>query len=130
MTKYPVTAGKLKITVQVPPGSDCNSITPGFPIKTSITITFQGINPKTGKLATASSAVKSTLASYSQASRHRWPSHGGSALREDHQPVLLEGGERPPDHRRRCGSPWVLCSAKGGLKVMHLNNGPSSLTLS
>jgi hypothetical protein len=131
MPKYPISAGKLKITVTVPAGSDCNNVTPGFPLKTSISITFQGINPKTGKLATAAKAFKSTLAVYSQASPVPLAVDLVSQPNSTSTSPFL--GKVASVHLtidEDAATRAMGCAAKGGLKVMHLNNGPGSLTLS
>jgi len=131
VTKYPVTAGKLKITVQLPPGSTCDNVQPGFPIKSSITVTFQGINPKTGKLATASSAVKSTLASYAQTSAAPLAVDiVGQPFAKTTSPFFTKVANVHLTIDEDAAARATLCAAKGGLKVMHLNNGPGSFTLS
>jgi len=62
----PITAGTFRLTLAVPPGSTCAAITPGFPVKSSLSITWSTPNPaKPGKLEKVGSE-KTTLASYSE----------------------------------------------------------------
>jgi len=67
-TKYgtPITSGSIKLTLEIPPGSTCSGLTSGFPVKSSLSIKWNAINPKNNKPAKVFSE-KTTLASYAQA---------------------------------------------------------------
>lgn len=60
----PITNGAVKVTLQIPAGSTCAALTPGFPITTQLAITWTTPDParpgKYKKVATE----KTTLASY------------------------------------------------------------------
>jgi hypothetical protein len=67
-TKYgtPITSGSMKVTLEIPPGSTCSGLTAGFPLKSSVKISWNAINPKNNK-PTKVFSEKTTLASYAQA---------------------------------------------------------------
>jgi len=62
----PVTTGTFRLTLKVPPGSTCAAITPGFPLKSALSIVWKTPDPaKPGKLKTVGREM-TTLASYSE----------------------------------------------------------------
>jgi len=62
----PITGGAFRLTLQVPPGSTCAGITPGLPVKSSLSITWNTPDPaQPGRLKKVGSE-KTTLASYTE----------------------------------------------------------------
>jgi hypothetical protein len=54
-SKYPISGGSVKVTVQFNPGSSCSALVNGTPIKSKISVMWMGVNPKNGKLSTVGS---------------------------------------------------------------------------
>jgi hypothetical protein len=127
----PVLAGTFKAMIQVNPGSDCNSITPGAPIKSTLAIKFQAM--KKGKLATAESdkTTVATLSTSLDPSGHLVfdivgaPfSNPKSALLGKTPTIIVVTDQDGATRTTGCATP------KKGLGLLTFNTGPSSITIS
>ena len=127
----PVLAGTFKATIQMGPGSDCNAITPGAPIKSTLAIKWQAM--KKGKLATAESD-KTTVANLTTSldgSGHLVFDIVGapfanpkSALLGKTATIIVQTDQDGPTRTTGCSTP------KKGLGLLTFNMGPSSITVS
>ena len=62
-TKFPISAGAVKIKGSLPPGSNCSTLATLPLAGTSFSVKWQGINPKNGKLSTAAPKSIATVSS-------------------------------------------------------------------
>jgi hypothetical protein len=131
-SKYPIIAGAFTASIQLPPGATCSSPVSGTPLKTKLTVKWEGINPKTGKLATAAPTDTTTVTAFVQNaspfgfSLTTAPLAGSKSLllgKTLHMDIVID--QSASDIATGCG-------AKGGLKLLNFTgvNGPSKLNLS
>jgi hypothetical protein len=131
-SKYPITAGAFTASIKLPTGADCSNFVPGTPIKTKLTIKWEGINPSTGKLATAAPTDNTTITSFVQNSGPLGfgvtsaPLAGSKSLfmgKTVNLNIIID---------ELASAISTSCAAKGGLKALHFTgvNGASTLTLS
>ena len=130
--KFPITAGMFKMSIQVGPGGTCDSLVTGEPLKTKLKIKWEGVNPKTGKLATVAKDT-TTLASVSEHHGPRGFTMLSVSLTDPKSKFLGKSAtfdividERADEIAQACATP------KKGLQSLHFGgaNGPSKLTLS
>jgi Big-like domain-containing protein len=145
-SRYPITAGTVTLAIKgLNPGATCGSLDtgPGAKYSAKLAFAFKGINPKTGKLATATVKTKVTLVSFTEQ-----PSPFGhtavSVVVADpkgknpfigHSATLTIAYDETPSQIS------ASCASKSGLKSLHFGsvvdhkvmwspvNGPSTLEL-
>jgi hypothetical protein len=134
-TKFgtPITSGKIKLTIEIPPGSVCGGLTPGFPVKSSLSITWNAINPKNNEPAKVYSE-KTTMASYVESSGNPitidmssqafGPKSKTPGFMDKHADVRFVIDELP-------AAIAPQCATKDGVKELHFTgvNGPSTLAV-
>jgi hypothetical protein len=131
-SKYPITDGAFTASIKLPADASCSNFVPGALIKTKRTIKWEGINPKTGKLATAGPTDNTTVTSLVQNSGPFGfgvtgaPFAGSKSLFKGKTPnmnIIID---------ELASAISASCSASGGLKALHFTgvNGTSMLTLS
>ena len=131
----PITAGTFKLSLEVPPGSTCAGITAGFPVKSSLSITWKTPNPaKPGKLKKVGSE-KTTLASYAEpganpivlgaVSQDFGPKSKTPGFMSKHAVLSLTMDQTAAQIAAGCADP------KKGLRVLDFTgvNGPSTLEI-
>jgi hypothetical protein len=60
-TKYPISAGSVKVKGALPAGSNCSTLATLPLAGTSLSVKWQGVNPKTGKLSSAGPKSAATV---------------------------------------------------------------------
>jgi hypothetical protein len=130
-TKFPISGGKIKLQVTLPPGATCSAVMMGAPIKATLKVTFYGIDPKTHDVKTADNESVA-LASFQEMSGPR--SFLALSLSFANAKTTLFGKSASIkiviDETAEQMAP--SCNDKRGLKTMSFTgvNGPSSFTLS
>jgi hypothetical protein len=134
-TKYgtPITSGAVKLTLEISPGSTCAGLTSGFPVKSSLSITWNAINPAKNKAAKVYSE-KTTLASYMSivgtnievdiSSQAFGPKSKTPGFQTKHADMVFNIDESTAAIATPCGT-------TDGVKALHFTavNGPSTLTV-
>jgi hypothetical protein len=131
-SKYPITAGAFTASIKSPLGASCSNFVPGTPIKTKLTIKWEGVNPSTHKLATAAPTDNTTITLFVQNSGPfgfgvtSAPLAGSKSLfmgKTVNMNIIID---------EMASAISTSCAAKGGLKALHFTgvNGTSTLTLS
>jgi hypothetical protein len=134
-TKFgtPITSGDIDVTIVIPPGSVCGGLTPGFPVKSSVSITWNAINPNNNKPQKAYTE-NTTVASYVESntnpitidmsSQAFGPKSKTPGFMDKHADLRFVIDEVPAAIAPQCATP-------DGVKQLHFTgvNGPSTLVV-
>jgi hypothetical protein len=131
-SKYPITAGAFTATITLPTGASCSNFVPGAPIKTKLTIKWEGINPKTGKLATAAPTDNTTVTTFVQDSGPFGFSLTTPLLAGSKSLFMGKSVSMSMVIDQTASEIATSCATKGGLKALNFTgvSGISTITLS
>jgi hypothetical protein len=132
-TGTPISAGSLKLQVQLPPGSTCSNIVPGAPVKVTGQVKWTAIKPSTGKPTTIFTDKFKALASYSRDGT-------GFPITIDAVSVALTNVKSPFVGKQiayhfvldeSSGAYNTLCTSEKGVTLLHFTNvaGQSTVTV-